>query len=99
MRPRCRIHKLEVWLRFAGDSPLQVDLGMIALIMHSNTVVRPGCERQVIEALAALLVVGIPHFLHRSVRKFQAMLVALREHKHDAIGDATTVIDVQRHRG
>ena len=85
-------------LGFIDDSPRQVGFGTIALVVHSNSAVRPLLERQVFQTLPAFLIIGAPHFLHVRLRKLKAPPFAVSEKEHNTISDATTVVDVQSDR-
>src|SRR5206468_8254843 len=58
-RPCCRRHEFQVRLSFIDDSAPQVGFGTIALVVHSNAAGRPLRERQIVQTLAAFLVVQI----------------------------------------
>jgi len=85
-------------LGFVDDSPRQVGLGTIALVVHSNSIGRPLLERQVVQTLPAFPIIGVPRFLHVRLRELKASPFAASEKEHNAISDATTVVDVQCYR-
>ena len=96
-RSRCGCYDFEMWLGLIDNPPRQIGFRTIALVVHSNAICDPLGESQVVEALAAFLIISLTHFLHVSFREFHSTPVAVGEKKHDTIRNATTIVDIQCH--
>jgi hypothetical protein len=83
-----------VQLRFIGNSPRQVGFGTIPLIVHSKAIGSPLRESQVVETLAAFLIVLVAQLLRLTFREIEPMPLPIGEHKHNTLSEATTVVEV-----